>query len=90
MRIDTSSPSSSYALAPVKARTPLRDDARPAPQQQARARAGNGAESVRVANATPSPGLTLRGRLAQAAYTQLDVMEQRAQFTQLVGVDVYA
>lgn len=89
----------SYALAPVRSRAAARDDARPrapasspapAPSPAPAARVVAKAENSRYANATPPPGLSLRGQHALTAYTQLQVTEQRAQYSQLLGVDLYA
>jgi hypothetical protein len=39
--------------------------------------------------ATPSPHLSRRGQRAVEAYTQHDVIERRAQYATLLGVDFY-
>jgi hypothetical protein len=45
--------------------------------------------NVRERFVAPTPNLSKRGQRAVEAYTQHDVIERRAQYATLLGVDVY-
>ena len=88
MRIQSNSPSSGYPLvAPAMLRPGVargNDAGTPLPSR-----------SPLTAYGVPPPvdvlqGLSARAQRAIAAYTQNDVFEQRAQYTRLLGIDIYA
>lgn len=90
MRIQGESHHPSYPLAaPTTLRSVApRGDAAGAVPQTSRAPL-----AAYVAQPTPVDGVygvSARGQRAIAAYTQNDVFEQRTQYAQLLGVDVYA
>lgn len=95
MRIGNTTVPSSQALtlgAPraVVSEVPPRDKSVPERRADAPAPANIGAHSdARIRAAVLTPGMSIRGRNAVAAYTQYDLHDQRAQYSALVGVDVY-
>lgn len=66
-----------------------------APRRDASASRQNHPAPLAAYVAQPNPldvirGVSARGQRAIAAYTQNDRLEQRGQYSQLLGVDVYA
>jgi len=88
MRIQGDSQPSGYPLAPASSRAIAPRGNASAPPQYNRSRmAVYVAEQKQV---DVLQGVSARGQRAIAAYTQNDVFEQRMQYTQLLGVDVFA
>ena len=87
MRIQRDSTQPTYPLAPIVRAAP-RADAEKAAQQTGRVPL-----AAYVAPRNPvdvERGVSPRAQRAIAAYTQNHVFEQRSQYAQLLGVDVYA
>ncbi len=96
MRIGGPSIPNSQALTPLTRRARQSDSA---PQQSfsvedqksddSKGTVKSAKGEVRFRSATPFPGVSGRGQRAIQAYTQLDMLEQRAQYETLMGIDVY-
>lgn len=88
MRIQTVHPSAYPLAAPatLPAIGPRGEAGRAAPDS----RAPLAAYAVRQPPVDVMQGFSARAQRAIAAYTQNDVLEHRTQYTQLLGVDVYA
>lgn len=88
MRIQRDSHQPTYPLAPIVRAAAPRADAEKAAQQTSRVPL-----AAYVAPRNPvdvERGVSARAQRAIAAYTQNHVFEQRSQYAQLLGVDVYA